>query len=281
MRTVVQAFRPAVLAAVVACSACAPKVKYVQPTVEVAPAFSTRQYPPATNLPLYRPLVSLTSQVLPPAFGYDCAFLQVDPVMFAASQKVDDAMKSDDAHHKPAREKANDYFANTLYSRLDRKTDGIIILVMQRLHDEDLVGHLLRQGGWDHLNLPAIAAQDEDIPIGNGEGGFGRILALDETEVGGNSVILFGDGGLTAQLVHVLSSITREGLLYRSDLRLRPEGKSGPVAVGLRGLTAYIDNRASAWELSAYLKMSVKKLKIIKKAVKAYHSPTQMGRRAC
>lgn len=59
---------------------------------------------------------------------------------------------------------------------------------------------------------------------------------------------------LTAQLVHVLSSITREGLLYRSDLRLRPEGKSGPVAVGLRGLTAYIDNRASAWELSAYLK---------------------------
>ena len=82
---------------------------------------------------------------------------------------VDDAMKSDDAHHKPAREKANNYFADTLFSRLDRKTVGVIILVMQRLHDEDLVGHLLRQGGWDHLNLPAIAAQDEDIPIGNGE----------------------------------------------------------------------------------------------------------------
>jgi hypothetical protein len=78
-------------------------------------------------------------------------------------------MKSDDAPQKSAREKANDYFANTLYSRLDRKTDGVIIVVMQRLHDEDLVGHLLRQGGWDHLNLPAIAAQDEDIPIGNGQ----------------------------------------------------------------------------------------------------------------
>ena len=78
-------------------------------------------------------------------------------------------MRSDDAHQKSAREKANDYFADTLYSRLDRKTDGVIILVMQRLHDEDLVGHLLRQGGWDHLNLPAIALQDEDIPIGNGE----------------------------------------------------------------------------------------------------------------
>ena len=59
---------------------------------------------------------------------------------------------------------------------------------------------------------------------------------------------------LTAQIVRVLSSITREGLLYRSDLRLRPEGKSGPVALSLSGLIAYIENRASAWEHSAYLK---------------------------
>jgi len=59
---------------------------------------------------------------------------------------------------------------------------------------------------------------------------------------------------LTAQIVRVLSSITREGLLYRCDLRLRPEGKSGPVALGLGGLVAYITNRASAWEHSAYLK---------------------------
>lgn len=60
---------------------------------------------------------------------------------------------------------------------------------------------------------------------------------------------------VTAQLLKVLSSITREGLLYRSDLRLRPEGKSGPVAVGLGGLASYITNRASAWEHSAYLKV--------------------------
>ncbi|HSB09826.1 MAG TPA: hypothetical protein VLM38_10110 [Blastocatellia bacterium] len=59
---------------------------------------------------------------------------------------------------------------------------------------------------------------------------------------------------VTAHLVHVLSSITREGLLYRSDLRLRPEGKSGPVAVGLGGLIAYLVSRASSWEHSAYLK---------------------------
>jgi len=59
---------------------------------------------------------------------------------------------------------------------------------------------------------------------------------------------------LTAQLIRVLSSITREGLLYRTDLRLRPEGKSGPLAVGLSALVSYLTNRASAWEHSAYLK---------------------------
>jgi [glutamine synthetase] adenylyltransferase / [glutamine synthetase]-adenylyl-L-tyrosine phosphorylase len=59
---------------------------------------------------------------------------------------------------------------------------------------------------------------------------------------------------LTSQIVRVLSSITREGLLYRSDLRLRPEGKSGPVALGLGGFLAYVANRASSWEHSAYLK---------------------------
>ena len=59
---------------------------------------------------------------------------------------------------------------------------------------------------------------------------------------------------LTSKLVQVLASLTREGLLYRTDLRLRPEGKSGPVAVGLKSLVTYLAERASAWEHSAYLK---------------------------
>ena len=59
---------------------------------------------------------------------------------------------------------------------------------------------------------------------------------------------------LTSQFAHVLASLTREGLLYRADLRLRPEGKSGPLAVGLKSLVGYLTERASAWEHSAYLK---------------------------
>ncbi len=59
---------------------------------------------------------------------------------------------------------------------------------------------------------------------------------------------------VTAQIVKVLSSITREGFLYRIDLRLRPDGKSGPLAQGLSSLLTYLSERASAWEHSAYLK---------------------------
>jgi [glutamine synthetase] adenylyltransferase / [glutamine synthetase]-adenylyl-L-tyrosine phosphorylase len=59
---------------------------------------------------------------------------------------------------------------------------------------------------------------------------------------------------LASELVHTLSSITREGLLYRIDLRLRPDGKSGQLAQGMNGLLSYLANRASAWEHSAYLK---------------------------
>jgi hypothetical protein len=41
-----------------------------------------------------------------------------------------------------------------------------IVVVMQRLHTDDLVGHLLEQGGWTHLNLPAIAEAEHRIELG-------------------------------------------------------------------------------------------------------------------
>jgi hypothetical protein len=37
---------------------------------------------------------------------------------------------------------------------------------MQRVHVDDLAGHLIREGGWEHLNLPAIAEREETIAIG-------------------------------------------------------------------------------------------------------------------
>lgn len=50
-------------------------------------------------------------------------------------------------------------------SRLNDKKKGAIVLVMQRLHEEDLSGHLLAAGGWKHLCLPAIAPEDQHVHL--------------------------------------------------------------------------------------------------------------------
>jgi predicted phage terminase large subunit-like protein len=55
-----------------------------------------------------------------------------------------------------------------LVSRLNDQRTGKIILVMQRLHPDDLAGHLLAKGGWTHLKLPALAPFSQRIPLGNG-----------------------------------------------------------------------------------------------------------------
>jgi predicted phage terminase large subunit-like protein len=81
---------------------------------------------------------------------------------------VDDPIKPEDAASESARKAAIQWFGSTLLSRLNDKAAGSIVLVMQRLHEDDLAGHLLEAGGWEHLCLPAIAETDEEIPIGDG-----------------------------------------------------------------------------------------------------------------
>ena len=79
---------------------------------------------------------------------------------------LDDPLKPQDAQSESARASLIQWYSNTLLSRLDQKTEGAIIVVMQRLHPEDLVGYLLDQsGGWTHLNLPAIAEERSVIAL--------------------------------------------------------------------------------------------------------------------
>ncbi len=82
---------------------------------------------------------------------------------------IDDPLKPIDASSESRRNGVNEWYANTLLSRLDSKVDGVIIVVMQRVHMDDLTGYLLRQSDeWEVLSLPAIAAGSEEIPIGPG-----------------------------------------------------------------------------------------------------------------
>jgi len=48
-----------------------------------------------------------------------------------------------------------------LYSRLNDKQKGAIVLIMHRLHEDDLVGHVLAQEDWEVVRFPAIAEEGE------------------------------------------------------------------------------------------------------------------------
>jgi hypothetical protein len=55
----------------------------------------------------------------------------------------------------------HDWYDHTLYSRLNDKRHGVIVIIMQRLHEDDLVGHVRGQEPWEVLSFPAIAEADE------------------------------------------------------------------------------------------------------------------------
>ena len=56
---------------------------------------------------------------------------------------IDDALKPDEALSESRRNAVNEWYDNTLLSRLNDKARGCIIIIMQRLHQDDLVGHVL------------------------------------------------------------------------------------------------------------------------------------------
>jgi predicted phage terminase large subunit-like protein len=82
---------------------------------------------------------------------------------------IDDPQKPVDAQSDTQRNRLNHWVSNTLMSRLDSKENGIIIVVQQRVHLNDLSGYLMELGGWEVLSLAAIAEQDETIAIGDDE----------------------------------------------------------------------------------------------------------------
>ena len=56
-------------------------------------------------------------------------------------------------------------------------------------------------------------------------------------------------------MITALSSVTREGYLYRVDLRLRPNGKNGPLVISSEGFLDYVRQRSAIWEGLAYVKL--------------------------
>lgn len=80
---------------------------------------------------------------------------------------VDDCLKADEAHSETIREGLRRWFTNTLSTRFNDVRTGRIVSIQQRLHEDDLVAHLLDKG-YSHLKLASIAEESVAIPIGVG-----------------------------------------------------------------------------------------------------------------
>ena len=74
---------------------------------------------------------------------------------------IDDPLKPEEALSQAQRQAANEWFDHTLYSRLNDKRKGAIVLITNRLHEDDLAGHVQAQEAWEVVSYPAIAEEDE------------------------------------------------------------------------------------------------------------------------
>jgi predicted phage terminase large subunit-like protein len=74
---------------------------------------------------------------------------------------VDDPTKPEEALSEVERAKANHWLSHTLLTRLNDKTKGLIILVMQRLHEDDMIGYFVRLTEAKLVSFPAIAQEHE------------------------------------------------------------------------------------------------------------------------
>jgi predicted phage terminase large subunit-like protein len=84
---------------------------------------------------------------------------------------IDDPTNPMQALSDAERTRANEWFSGTFYPRLNdkRPKGGVIILIMQRLHQNDLTGYLIEQEGFEHLCLPAVNDKKKTISIGKFE----------------------------------------------------------------------------------------------------------------
>ena len=119
---------------------------------------------------------------------------------------LDDPQSAQAAQSPAERARTIETFRTSVASRLNKKKTGRILLVMQRLHEEDLSGWLLEQGGWGQMRFPTIADRDELIPLGNGRVHRRKIGDLLQPHREPQSVIdeqrrLLGIAGYSAQLL--------------------------------------------------------------------------------
>ncbi|MDR3488258.1 MAG: phage terminase large subunit [Bradyrhizobium sp.] len=90
------------------------------------------------------------------------------PARWADLIVVDDPIKAQAALSAAERRKVCEFYDNTLYTRLNDKSRGAIVIVIRRLHQNGLVGHVLHQEPWELAVIPATETEDRTYRLGPG-----------------------------------------------------------------------------------------------------------------
>ncbi len=79
----------------------------------------------------------------------------------------DDPLNPEQAISQVEREAVNLRFDTTFRSRINDPATGVKLIIMQRLHELDLTGHVLGREStcWKHVSLPAIAPEDKNLGV--------------------------------------------------------------------------------------------------------------------
>lgn len=118
---------------------------------------------------------------------------------------IDDPISPLEALDENERMRMNIQFDSNILQRLDNKKMGAIVLVMQRVHENDLTDCILSKGTvWTHINIPAVAVADEIWALPHGRKYIrrkGELLQENREDV--------------TQLIEVLSSIGGYAFSYQ------------------------------------------------------------------
>lgn len=89
---------------------------------------------------------------------------------------LDDPLNPEQAFSEKERQNANRWVGNTFMNRMNDKSKDVVVIIMQRLHADDVTGNRLAKGGWEHLCLPAIFKEKTIIDLG----GYKRVCEKGE-----------------------------------------------------------------------------------------------------
>jgi hypothetical protein len=82
---------------------------------------------------------------------------------------VDDPMKAIEAESENVRNDVYEWIKGSLMSRFDNPAQGAMIVIHQRLHQDDLIGRLRADGGWEYLEMPGECIEPRQFDLGGGK----------------------------------------------------------------------------------------------------------------